>query len=188
MTDTDTEKICIAEGCKQKWHCRRLCSPHYTRAKHAGNLPPIIQPHASTKLCVVTHCHNKKKGYGICATHLDRKKAGWPDWDTRPVAKKIMVGGAWAEYEPWQADVYRHYGLKKEEYARLFKAQNGVCAICSGECSTGRRLSVDHDHDTGHVRGLLCGNCNQGIGKLGDCPKLLRKAADYLESPTNQID
>lgn len=78
------------------------------------------------------------------------------------------------------------YGLTPEEYERLLLAQNGVCAICRqpekyklyGKL---KRLAVDHDHATNRVRGLLCHNCNIGIGNLGDSASRLRSAADYLE-------
>lgn len=83
------------------------------------------------------------------------------------------------------------YKITKEEYEKLEKEQNGVCAIC-GRPQTiiqGRRerdLCVDHDHDTDcnekpKVRGLLCHNCNVGIGNLKDSPELLRRALAYLE-------
>jgi recombination endonuclease VII len=52
-----------------------------------------------------------------------------------------------------------------------------VCAICSGR----HRLSVDHCHKTDEVRGYLCGYCNPALGSFKDDPKLLRRAADYLE-------
>jgi hypothetical protein len=56
-----------------------------------------------------------------------------------------------------------------------------VCAICrQPERTPGRALAVDHDHATGEVRGLLCGNCNRGIGFLGDSAELLESAAGYL--------
>jgi hypothetical protein len=77
----------------------------------------------------------------------------------------------------------RAYGIGYAEYLKMLEAQNMSCAIC-GTDDTGRRKAfhVDHCHDTGKVRGLLCGNCNSGIGNLRDDVGLLRRAIDYLES------
>lgn len=83
-----------------------------------------------------------------------------------------------------------NYGMTWEQYQSLLDAQGGGCAICGQACSSGRLLAVDHDHTCcpdvakscgGCVRGLLCGACNQGIGKFEDAPERLRAAADYLE-------
>lgn len=76
----------------------------------------------------------------------------------------------------------RRYGLKKEDYWELYQKQKGVCAICEGACRKNKRLSVDHDHGSGRVRGLLCASCNRGLGMFLDNPLRLRKAAEYLES------
>lgn len=83
-----------------------------------------------------------------------------------------------------------NYGITWDGYQKILADQGGACAICRQECSTGRMLAVDHDHaccpsnsrSCGKcIRGLLCANCNQGIGKLGDSPGRLRAAAEYLE-------
>jgi hypothetical protein len=74
-----------------------------------------------------------------------------------------------------------YYGISLEEYNSLFDKQGGVCAICSTPPST-RRLAVDHCHDTGKVRGLLCVKCNAGIGNLNDDVEMLKAAIKYLES------
>lgn len=74
----------------------------------------------------------------------------------------------------------RTYGLTVEEYDEILETQGGVCAICQNECATGRRLAVDHDHETGIVRGLLCHTCNLGLGALKDDLSLLEAAAKYL--------
>lgn len=69
------------------------------------------------------------------------------------------------------------YGLTIEQYDAMHAEQRGCCAIC-GERPD--RLVVDHCHDTGAARGLLCDNCNMGLGKLGDNPAGLRRALRYL--------
>lgn len=72
------------------------------------------------------------------------------------------------------------YGLSTEDYEALLVAQDGKCAICRDECETGRRLCVDHDHETGRVRGLLCVRCNALIGYARDDVRTLAAAAIYL--------
>lgn len=84
----------------------------------------------------------------------------------------------------------RTYGLTPADYDDLLAAQRGVCAIC-GQAEAIRQphrvapgasdLAVDHCHETGRVRGLLCMLCNTAIGKFNDDPARLRAAADYLE-------
>lgn len=83
-------------------------------------------------------------------------------------------------------DFRKKYGIDFAEYQRKLVEQGGVCACCGREEVKHRGgniqlLSVDHHHVTQAVRGLLCSNCNVGIGYLGDDPALLRKAADYLD-------
>lgn len=78
------------------------------------------------------------------------------------------------------------YGMTIEEYQRKVEEQGNLCAICRLSETVVRdgrivMLGVDHDHDTGLNRGLLCRGCNIGIGNLKDDPALLRAAADYLE-------
>lgn len=76
---------------------------------------------------------------------------------------------------------HRSYGITVEEYDQMLERQNGVCAICDEECPSGQQLAVDHCHETGRVRGLLCCNCNRGVGLFKDKPKRLLRAAEYLE-------
>jgi len=77
------------------------------------------------------------------------------------------------------------YGLTSETYEAHYELQSGVCAICrkpevSKRLGTVKNLSIDHDHSTGKVRGLLCTGCNRGLGFFGDDPELIVKAAAYL--------
>ena len=76
----------------------------------------------------------------------------------------------------------RNYGLTEETYLKMLAKYHNACWICGLVPGEGRRrLSVDHDHKTGRVRGLLCYPCNKGISLFKDSPELLRKAIDYLE-------
>ena len=75
-----------------------------------------------------------------------------------------------------------HFGISAEEYQERLEKQGGTCAICNATAGNkeGDRLAVDHDHETGEVRGLLCAACNRGVGYFQDDPMLLKRAADYL--------
>ena len=75
--------------------------------------------------------------------------------------------------------IKKAYGITIDEYEEIEKNQGGVCAICNGK-NNDRRLAVDHCHTTGKVRGLLCGNCNRGIGYFKDSKILLEKTIKYL--------
>ena len=83
----------------------------------------------------------------------------------------------------------RYYGISEKEVSEMYQAQSGLCKICNTQMevfssSEDKRQTfcVDHNHDTGKVRGLLCSDCNRGIGFLKDNSEILRKAAEYLES------
>lgn len=71
------------------------------------------------------------------------------------------------------------FGMTLEEYDELFDGQGGVCAICGGSNPDGRRLAVDHDHETGEIRGLLCYRCNRYIVGIIEC-ELGQNALRYL--------
>lgn len=73
------------------------------------------------------------------------------------------------------------YGITQEDYADMWEAQDGKCAICGGVNKDGRLLLVDHDHKTGKVRGLLCHNCNVMLGNAKDKVEVLAAGIAYLE-------
>ena len=72
----------------------------------------------------------------------------------------------------------RTFGITLDEYNVLFYQQNGKCAICKNESK--RTLCVDHNHETGEIRGLLCEGCNRGIGFLKESTEILQNAIKYL--------
>lgn len=78
------------------------------------------------------------------------------------------------------------YGITSAQFYNLLRAQEGKCQICKTpivdeDDEPLKSCHVDHCHETGKVRGLLCHNCNVGLGNFKDSPELLRQAALYLE-------
>ena len=73
------------------------------------------------------------------------------------------------------------YGISPEQYYDLYQQQGGKCKICGAEASEGKYLCIDHNKETGEVRGLLCRECNVGLGMFKDSPDVIKKALKYLK-------
>ena len=101
--------------------------------------------------------------------------------------KKRELSDPW--YNPDRVrrnNLKRMYEITHEEYENMWESQEGLCKICNQPETVKVKgvtkfLAVDHCHETGKIRGLLCNNCNRAIGMLKDNPEVLRKAASYLE-------
>ena len=110
-------------------------------------------------------------------------------WRRRPGAKSKLQAtqkrfhARNPEYKAF-AHIEKRYGLTRAQYAALLELQGGRCAICrrGPEGSGKKRLTVDHDHRTGEVRGLLCNLCNVSLGSLRDDVQTARSLIVYLES------
>lgn len=124
-----------------------------------------------------------EKPKGAKLRRIDIKKPWGPDnfyWhkigevDTKEHRK--IYGKKWR--------LKREFGLTLDQYEIMLEKQGGTCAICDQPPQdTGhvRSLCVDHDHDTGKIRELLCSNCNKALGSFKDSPTILKQAAAYLE-------
>jgi hypothetical protein len=129
-----------------------------------------------------------------------REYAGRPEVQERQKAKSkayyqankdkvIEQSKAWREANPerksyadWAGHLRRNYGITIEDYERRLVEQDGKCAICGEPTSEGgERLAVDHDHETGKIRALLCRRCNSVIGFIEESAALARLVAGYLE-------
>ncbi len=137
------------------------------------------------KVCV--HCHeeklssefyvkkskNKNGTYRQCLHSLCKKcyLAACRKWDDRNQDKRRAYARRYHRR--------KKFGVESIDYVRMLESQSHVCAICGKEPK--RRLDIDHSHSSSHVRGLLCSNCNNGLGRFMDNASLLRKAAAYLE-------
>lgn len=126
--------------------------------------------------CSDDECDKPAKCKGLCASHYNKQlwASGHRSPSVNAVSRRL-------------AHLKHRYGLDADGLAALVAQQDGVCAIC-GEPPTPKntrahwdgKLCVDHDHDTGEVRGLLCNDCNLVVG-YGKSPDVLRAAAVYLE-------
>jgi len=88
-----------------------------------------------------------------------------------------------------RAKLKYYYNMTNDDYNKLFQQQNGCCAICGKHQSEiKRRLDIDHDHSTNKIRGLLCRNCNQHLGRFEKGrkfnPYLTQKFMEYLNVKT----
>jgi len=96
--------------------------------------------------------------------------------------RRKIKGDVFKEY-----DLKKNYGITIDDYYDKLKEQKGCCAICGRNGNTlakrskPRNLSVDHDHNTGEIRGLLCNSCNRAIGFLNDSIDTLKNAIKYLD-------
>jgi hypothetical protein len=105
----------------------------------------------------------------------------------RPEYKAKQAGRArvWRETNYRQHREYhlqKCYGISLEEYDKLLALQLGVCATCDTQHDVSKPLTVDHSHDTGRVRGLLCDGCNRSLATAKENPQILRALAEYLET------
>ena len=74
------------------------------------------------------------------------------------------------------------WGLNEEEFAALAEKQGGKCAGCDRDLSDGKSTHIDHCHESGRIRGILCRNCNLALGLVHDEPGTLLRLAHYLQA------
>ena len=106
----------------------------------------------------------------------------WQQANPERVNENHRRNNARPERKRAMRDAYyrRTFGISADEFDVLLEAQGGCCAICRGRPERAASLHLDHCHDTGAIRGILCGRCNQGLGLFGDDVALLDSAVRYL--------
>ncbi len=121
-----------------------------------------------------------------CAKHSEKHRERAAKWYKNNHASALAKQSARRKENPESirdGKLRAAFGIGVEEYSRLLVQQDHKCAICGRhESSLSRRLAVDHCHINGHVRGLLCGPCNTGLGSFRDSETFLTNAINYLKT------
>lgn len=101
-------------------------------------------------------------------------------WKRENKERHLLNVRAWQKLNPTKVKnsrIKRRYGVTLGQYSSMWAAQGGKCMICE---SRSKKLVIDHNHQTGAIRGLLCSECNSAIGFFGDRMELLNRAVAYL--------
>lgn len=128
---------------------------------------------------------NREKGNALAKAWRDRN----PDrvkelnrqWHAANVGHRAEYNRDYYRRAKRSMHLNKKFGLTEDQYDTMLIAQNNHCATCLEPDRSNKRLAVDHCHKTGKIRGLLCANCNRGIGLFEDDPELMQKAIDYLK-------
>ena len=131
-------------------------------------------------------CHSKDGHRGRCKACQSKKSKDYyqknkqaakdraSEWNRKNKVRRSEINR--------KNSLMSNYGITVKDYNHMFKKQQGCCAICgTHQSELKKRLSVDHCHETGKVRSLLCSRCNHAIGLLDENIERLRSAINYLE-------
>jgi hypothetical protein len=133
---------------------------------------------------------NREKRRAQSRAHYDKNR------DAMKVKNLMKMRARRARLGPMgvrELKLHWRYRITLEDYDRMLLEQGGGCAVCGGPPKCNKRLTtpiyyIDHDHNSGRVRGLLCFTCNAGIGSFYDRPGLLRAAAEYIERSAHVVE
>jgi len=195
------DKICpVCSNHFQGWNCNVLCS---TECRITLNLSIRIRTCdkcGETKPIEEYYMNNKKTFNRTLTCRICEQKERLEFKQQNPEYHKMIDNNRkrkWGKLYPEKCTNTRlkgQYGITLDNYNEMLDKQNGTCAICnlketkiSKETGDPKRLAVDHCHETGKVRGLLCFHCNSSLGKFKDSIELLQNAIDYLKGNNDDI-
>jgi hypothetical protein len=135
-------------------------------------VPPVSEDTLPVDISVVRQ-KRRERARRYAAKHPDRVKAKW--------AAYVAANPEREKKRQRINNLRRKYSLTLSAFSALVDSQNGRCAICRSLFVPGKTPHVDHDHATGRVRGLLCVDCNRGLGSFRDSPNSLLAAIAYLK-------
>lgn len=180
-------KVCLFEGCHKRAETKGVCRYHSRRIRTGREAAPEgcdIQPNAP---CSFEGCQNPYETRGLCHSHYEQLRNGGNLRPVRDYGKytkgehicdvkncrlRAVSTGLCEKHKTLQTQ----YKLTPEEFLEVWKTP-----VCSNRgCGETKRLHMDHDHDSGKFRGLLCGSCNSGLGFFRDDFKRLEGIIEYL--------
>jgi len=177
---------CVACDKPRKSRIHQLCEMHYARVSRNGSLERVNR--GPTGEC--GQCGKKIQGRSFCNERCyTRFRRGRVEGDM----ECLLCGARRSDVRSdaiyctkkcamKASNLRANYGLQPETFREMLRLQEGRCAICANEFAEDLTPHVDHCHETGVVRGLLCSPCNSGIGFLGDDPQRLIAASAYVAS------
>jgi hypothetical protein len=203
MPSRGLETPCTVGACEASQTGNGLCRKHYMRMRRKGSTSDVRAN--ARKTCNMDGCGRLSAARGLCDPHYratvrdERPKVAvdrvCPSCDkpfpvgrttratfcSRSCKDRNTVASGQAAMNARRHYFRSRYGLTLDQVEAM--AEDG-CRICGTTDWPGRhnRPHVDHDHGTGRVRGILCSECNTGLGKFKDSPELLNAAAEYLSS------
>ena len=193
--------MCTApDGCSRPVLARKLCAKHYQRWRKTGD-PLGLLPNLGnrTPRPVLTERTCRVCGFtGPLSAFRPRANICTPCSNDCKEERKRKNPEKWQAILDRGVETRRRYELRRRairagqdpDFIEAYVARHdGTCEICGLTPGPGKRaLNIDHNHRTGLFRGLICDNCNGGIGRFMDDPALLLAAAEYLRSRVSPYD
>jgi Recombination endonuclease VII len=190
---------CSIENCPNKSFSKNLCQYHYGKAQH-----PLKSMWALLRSGYPKQYPTEWNDFSIFISQVGEKPYEKSQLRRIDPSKHYSISNVY-----WTTPVFtqngnytneearnlerewryrKYFGITLSDFNQMLKNQNGVCAICSNpetkkssKSDRIRELNVDHDHKTGKTRGLLCSECNSGLGRFKDSIEILGKAINYLK-------
>jgi hypothetical protein len=147
----------------QKYWSRGMCKPCYVQAK---NRVGFVRVGRALTPVTCGHPERRHAGHGMCQSCFAKNKRA-----TNPRDKQERKNG----------ELERRYGISLMEFEGRWAVQGKACALCHRKIELDKDRNVDHCHQTGDIRGILCFTCNKALGMLGDTIEDLERAVAYLK-------
>lgn len=188
--------VCCSDPCRYERH-KLICREHARRkyVPSEATLPPkpcdhcgeMFQPYRSNNLYCGRLCQRRSRQArrfseirselrecSRCGAKNVERKPGIPVCDDCKVDKRDRT-------DIERRRRFRTYGITEADYNAMLERQGHCCAICQTDTPGRKGWAIDHCHDSGVVRGVLCSPCNSAIGLLRDDPDVIMRAAMYVE-------